>query len=143
MVKSQGSRKRVSLLLKQAKETFKEGREYTQLFISRAAEAKEETDELLRQVHYQQLIEEAEEQVEEYLKERESVKESESSETRSREGKNQTPIATRITTEPNENRKGTSAMEDPVDRVEAWIRESRTGPGGRGTGGEMKAPKVQ
>ena len=69
MVKSHRSRKRVSLLLKQAKETFKEGREYTQLFISRAAKA---TDELLRQVHYQQLIEEAEEQVEDYLKEIES-----------------------------------------------------------------------
>ena len=40
IVENCGSRSGVSLLLSQAKEAFKEGEEYTQLFISRAEEGK-------------------------------------------------------------------------------------------------------
>lgn len=68
MVENHGSRKRVSLLLNQANEAFQEVKE--EEFISCAAEGKEEIDELLKKVHYQQLIEEAQELVEVYLYER-------------------------------------------------------------------------
>lgn len=58
MIENRGCRRGVSLLLKQALESFKDGEQYTKLLIGYAIEGKEETDELLKKVQYQQIIEE-------------------------------------------------------------------------------------
>ena len=102
----------VSLLLSQAKEALRDGEEYTQLFISRAEEGKEEKNELLRQVHYKQLIEEAKELVEGYLYERKDDGESEMSEKRN----------------PLEHKEETIRVkgqkEDFVGKVKSWIQDN-------------------
>ena len=85
MIENHGFRRGGSFLLKQALEAFQEGEQYTELLIGCATEDEEETEELLKKVQYQQLIEEAQEQVEDYQKEKENNTESEFSETRSRE----------------------------------------------------------
>ena len=113
MVENCGSRRGVSLLPSQAKEAFKEGEEYTQLFISRAEEGKEEKDELLRQVHYKQLIEEVKELVEGYLYERKDGAESEMSEKRN-------PLEHKEETIQVKGQK-----EDSVGKVEGWIRDNQ------------------
>ena len=82
MIENRGFRRGVSLLPKQVLEAFQEGEQYTELLIGRATEGKNETEELLKKVQYQKLIGEAEEQVKDYLKERENDTESEISGTR-------------------------------------------------------------
>ena len=44
MIENRGSRRGVSLLLKQVLEAFKDGEQYTELLIGCATEGKEETD---------------------------------------------------------------------------------------------------
>ena len=110
MVENCGSRRGVSLLLSQAKEALRDGEEYTQLFISRAEEGKEEKDELLPQVHYQQQMEEAKEG---YLYERKDDAESEMSERRN-------PLEHK-----EETIKVKGQKEDSVGKVEGWIRDNQ------------------
>ena len=85
MVGNRKTRKEVSLswmMLEQAKEAFEEGEEYILLFIRERGNRWVTKKKMLRCLHYQQLIEEAQELVKAYLYERKDDDESEKSEWR-------------------------------------------------------------